>query len=126
MENILSQEMLQKSLVYWKKRLGLEDWRIVVGIKRKGDMRLGQCKGENTWNYCSRESWIHLLDHEDWPVDTEFEHDMEKTLVHELLHLKFDLLVDEEGGDLTKSQHQLLDDMAKSLVGAYRDGAGWR
>jgi hypothetical protein len=52
------------------------------------------------------------------------EYDKEKTLVHELLHLKFSFL-GESGNDLQdRVAHQVLNDLAKSLVDAKRSGNG--
>jgi phage shock protein A len=49
--------------------------------------------------------------------------DFEKTLVHELLHLKFSLLADKVEDMQSRYVHQMIDEMARSLVDAKRCGA---
>jgi hypothetical protein len=64
---------------------------------------------------------VHILDHIDYVNLEPFKQDMERALVHELLHIKFDHICHPKG-DITKHQHQLLNDMAVALVRVKREG----
>lgn len=103
---------------YWIKLLHLEDWDIVCKTKRRTELDLdGQ--GEVKYNFVGKQALISILDEVDW--DNEyFKQDVEKTLVHELLHLKFDEIPVKKGFE--NKQHQLLNDMAVCLVNARRMG----
>lgn len=110
------QEMLEKDIKRWIKILELGEWDIKVKIKRKDDLENENNSGEIRFNFVHKEAIVSLLDSVDY-INEDFGQDMECTLVHELLHLKFAIL-DVEGKDITDNQlgHQLLHDMAKALV----------
>ena len=80
---------LQLLLKKWQHILKLDAWRIKARICRISEMNDANAQGENTWVLAVRQSDIHILDASDFPADSLFEQDMEKTLVHELLHLHF-------------------------------------
>ena len=48
--------------------------------------------------------------------------DLEKTFVHELLHLKMSLIADNVGEFQERYVHQLINDLAVALVNAKRAG----
>lgn len=52
-------------------------------------MRLDGCNGECEWQLKTKIATIRILDPIDYPENLIIEQDMEKTLVHELLHLHF-------------------------------------
>ena len=80
---------LQLLLKKWQHILKLDAWRIKARICRISEMNDANAQGENTWVLAVSQSDIHILDASDFPADSLFEQDMEKTLVHELLHLHF-------------------------------------
>jgi hypothetical protein len=82
----LTPESLQTRCAYWRQVLGLSHWEIAVKIVRERDMNSKGCSGENNFNLFDERALITLVDPVDYP-DTPFEQDMEKTLVHELLHI---------------------------------------
>lgn len=86
-EVILTEEQLQEKLAYWQKILRLSDWIITVRIARERDMNLSGCAGEISWSLNNKAASIRILDEIDCPQDLMYPQDMEKTLVHELLHL---------------------------------------
>lgn len=113
---------MQEKLLYWQRILGLTDWR----IKLKTDCFMSEltCQnatGETDWSEVIKTAYIRIISAEEYgkrivPFDPE------KTLVHELLHLKFCLLC-ESGNELQdRYVHQLIDDMARALVTANRGG----
>lgn len=109
-------ELFQK----WVKILQLESWDIrFQWCVRERDMHLRDSLGCVDFIHESRQAIIQMLDPVDFDNDL-FTYDYEKTLVHELLHLKFASL-DSSGDPLRdKLTHQMVDDLAKSFVSAVR------
>lgn len=107
-------------LTYYKNLLGLSDWNIVCKIKHAEDMELDSVQGEVKYSMVGKYAVISILDCDDWDND-DFSQDEEKTLVHELLHLRFDLI--EVGKNMDTLYHQLLDDVSKAIVNARRTGS---
>ncbi|MDD9147833.1 hypothetical protein OYT88_04620 [Sporolactobacillus sp. CQH2019] len=89
-EVILTDKQLQERLKYWQERLRLRDWDIeaeIVPLSAMDDQTHG---GENTYLLQSKASRISILNHGDYQnMNCIIPHDMEETLVHELLHLHF-------------------------------------
>ena len=107
-------------LTYYKNVLGLSDWNIVCKVKHAKDMELDSVQGEVKYSMVGRYAVVSILDCDDWDND-DFSQDEEKTLVHELLHLKFDLVEVKQNMDTL--YHQLLDDMSKAIVNTRRTGS---
>ena len=115
---------LRAALTVWQKRLRLEDWRIVLRTDvRPQDMRVRDVTGETEWTESGKTAVIRIIGRKYYGERiTPF--DAEKTLVHELLHLKLCLL-GESGNDLQdRYVHQLIDDLARALTDAQRAAAG--
>lgn len=103
----------------WQERLGLTDWVIKLSSDVH-NMPEGDCCGHTDWNETVKAAHIFLL-HPDEYGDRVVEYDQEKTLVHELLHIKFTFLHNMEHEDLQgRILHQLIDDLARILVDAKR------
>ena len=107
-------------LEYWKGVLGLNDWTIKVSDNcHSNEMLLSDCVGATQWTESIKSAHITILAPDEYG-ERIVPFDFEKTLVHELLHLKFALL-GESGNDLQdRYVHQLIDDMARALVTAKR------
>lgn len=105
-------ELLEK----WKSHLGLQDWHIVLNDSViPSDMTLDNMCGETEWTESNKTAVIRIL-REDCYGDRIAPFNFEKTLIHELLHLKFSLL-GESGNDLQdRYVHQLIDDLARAFV----------
>lgn len=106
----------------WVHTLCLENWDIKFQWRvRERDMNLKECCGCTTYLHCSRQAIVQMLD----PVDFSnelFEYDYEKTLVHELLHIKMSNL-DDTGDPLRdKLTHQIIDDLARAFVKCSKEG----
>lgn len=104
----------------WQNRLMLRDWCIVVKDNcSPNDMVLKNVSGETEWQEVNKCAVIRLISDKDYG-DRIVPYDKEKTLVHELLHLKFCLL-GESGNEIQdRLVHQYIDDIAKALVDAKR------
>lgn len=114
---------LTEPMKYWADRLGLGNWYIYFEENcSPNNMKLDACAGEAEWDVTGRNATIRIIDPKDYG-DRIVPFDREQTLVHELLHIKFSML-DESGDPLRdKLTHQMIDDLAKALVRAKRDGA---
>ncbi|CAF1787884.1 hypothetical protein NRS6110_04448 [Bacillus subtilis] len=73
----------------WQTILRLQDWNVKCEIKRANDMLLKDVAGECNWDINSKVAAISILDPIDYPSDHLEQQDIEKTLVHELLHLHY-------------------------------------
>ena len=105
----------------WQTRLGLQDWRIKLqdGCKPE-DMILENVSGATQWTESVKTAYIQILGEEYYPKDGVVGYDYEKTLVHELLHLKFSLVSSECDDLQERVMHQYIDDLARALVSAKR------
>jgi hypothetical protein len=86
-ECILTEEELQQKLVYWQKKLKLDNWEVVAKIVRGRNLSDSNNSGEVDYYMTTGYAIISLLDPLDYPDDAEWPYDMEKVLVHELCHL---------------------------------------
>ena len=110
----------QQLLKEWQSRLGLQEWRIrlVEGCKQD-EMSISGCSGCTEWTECNKTARIEMIDPDDYgkrivPLDYE------KTLVHELLHLKLCLVSDQVDDLQARYMHQIIDDLARAFVDAKR------
>lgn len=112
----MTEEKANELFNKWVSVLHLESWDIKFQWKvRERDMNLRESCGCTTYLHQSRQAIVQMMD----PVDFSnalFGYDYEKTLVHELLHIKFADL-DDSGDPLRdKLTHQMVDDLAKAFV----------
>lgn len=107
---------LYELLGYWTDVLGLQEWNITLITNcSPNDMTLNEVAGETEWSDTLRTAVIRIIDPKDWG-ERVVPFSPEKTLVHELLHLKFSAL-DESGDPLRdKLTHRLVEDFAKALT----------
>ncbi|GAA0390457.1 hypothetical protein [Paenibacillus motobuensis] len=119
-EVILTEEELRAKCAGWQKILRLQDWIVITKIKRDRDMTLEGVCGECSWQLSKRMAAINILDPIDYPPETIERHDMELTLVHELLHLHFAALHD-QGGNETPEE-QAIEAISRGLVYLARRG----
>ena len=108
-------------LAEWKARLGLGDWRIKLLDKCvPEDMTLQGASGCTDWTEAIKTARIEILDPA-YYGDRIVPFDWEKTLVHELLHLKLSLVADNVDDLQARYMHQLIDDLARAFVDAKRE-----
>lgn len=110
---------MDQTLKEWQTRLGLGDWtiKLTANARRLPD---DSCCGYSDWSETGKCAHIYLL-HPDEYGDRIVPYDEEKTLVHELLHLKFSLLDNQKDDLQNRVLHQLIDDISKALVEAKRE-----
>jgi hypothetical protein len=115
----------------WQERLNLTNWTINVEIKRYHEMP-DEWGGSCDYKPVNLDAWIYLLH----PGDTEGMElmrpfDMEKMLVHELLHIHFSAFFEKEPGLIHVAQEQTIEQIARALVrlkrqiGVAQTGAGY-
>ena len=118
---ITANELLEE----WRERLGLMDWCIVLRINVKQDDFEGEepVAGQTNWQNTSKTAVIKVLD-EKLYGDRIIACDFERILVHELLHIKFNILQQDPFNHETtvfdEFQHQLIEDIAQALIMAKR------
>ena len=106
----------------WKRRLGLQDWRIKLLPKCKPDeMEMENVAGCTEWSEGVKTARIEIID-PGYYGNRIVPFDWEKTLVHELLHLKLALISDQVDALQERYMHQIIDDLARAYVDAKRMG----
>ena len=109
-------------LTEWKRRLGLQDWRIKLYPKCTPDeMTMDGVAGCTQWSETIKSARIEIVDPE-YYGERIVPFDWEKTLVHELLHLKTCLVSDKVDALQERVMHQMIDDLARAFVDAKRKG----
>jgi hypothetical protein len=79
-------------LQVWQQRLKLDEWKFSLVFSRPADLRPNTV-GNIRWDNSAKSAVIRILDAADYQSEChEALIDMEFTIVHELLHLKFSLL----------------------------------
>lgn len=111
----------------WRERLGLQDWIIKLKYNCKCDeLENEDAVGEVEFMTVNKCAIIRIISKEEYD-NKEFmlQYDFEKTLVHELLHIKFGLIEKKvtsyESAVAEDVRHQLIDDLARALVMAKRN-----
>jgi len=114
----------KKLLVEWQVRLGLTDWEITLNYAcAPHEMSIADSVGCTTWTEASKCAVIQILA-EKYYGSRVRPYDFEKTLVHELLHLKTSLIGTECDDLQARLVHQLIDDIARAMVDLKREGKG--
>ena len=112
----------EKLLYEWKYRLGLHDWAIkLVDNCKPEDMSAEDVSGCTEWNEVGKQARIEMLDPQ-YYGERIVPFDYEKTLVHELLHIKTCLISDQWEPLQVRYMHQMIDDLARAFVDARRSG----
>lgn len=103
----------------WQEILKLNDWEIIVEIARPNELSEPDREGECFVNLPKGEALIRLLDPK-IPYDFTFQYDVEKVLVHELLHLSFAPFEPEDDPLRHDLWERLIERMAKTLIALHR------
>lgn len=112
----------------WQGRLLLSDWLISFSLASARELTEIEYAGESNVQWVNRCGTVSILRKEDIPQEMIMKQPMELTLIHELLHFKFMAMDNDslEGCYWNEKQHQLLEDMAKSLyMSKYDLTLGW-
>ena len=116
---ILAQGRIEDLLREWQERLRLLDWdiRVEENVEVYG---MDDNQGFVEFAEPNKEAVISLLDPSQFVKDSYFTYDVERTLVHELLHLKLCLIDKSESETQNRLVHQIIEDLAKALIDAKR------
>jgi hypothetical protein len=100
---IVTISQVEQWLHTWQARLALTDWKVEVRIVRAADLNpdtLGHLK----WNAGDHTASIKVLSPQDYDLaPDEIPADMERTVVHELVHLQLSVLP-RNGSKITEEQ----------------------
>lgn len=109
---------LLENLQEWQERLGLSHWAISAHHNCAPDEMI-QCNvaGECEWQEVNKSAVIRLADAKLYGRRI-LKYCAEKTLVHELLHIKLCMLGESGNRLQDRIQHQIIEDMAKVLIAA--------
>jgi hypothetical protein len=107
----MTENKLLKLTATWKKFLRMLDWDITVRYAQVGEIE-SDCHGYATGDYKMRKGYI-VINHPTYlSPDSLLAPDIEITLVHELLHLKFESLM-KDGSETDEGN---IEDLANLLV----------
>ena len=106
---------LEKCLVKWMEILELNNWEIVIKFNDKLNSL-----AKNEFNGINKQAVISLLTYQEF-VERNFEFywDMEETIVHELLHIKFVSLMRSLGKVTDSIDYQeecLVEELARIMI----------
>lgn len=135
MAKVNKDDELHELIAGWVCRLGLQEWDITVvsdctmsdikKILETDEVATGACE----WCTLLKTAKVAILAEDEYPkmddsVQWMAKYDYEETLVHELLHIKFSLWADniKDGFIHDWFHQQCIEDMAKALVSAKREG----
>jgi hypothetical protein len=116
------EQELNSCLEEWQRILYLDDWVIqarLIDRPSLEEMSGENLQGRNEFNIINKSSVIYVIKADDYANSTVRKYCAEKVLVHELLHCKYNWLSPPntlEGRYFDTLEHQLLEDMAKSLI----------
>ena len=100
----------------WKRKLCLQEWRIkLLTNLRPEEMMVSNTAGCTEWSESIKTARIEIINPTCYG-DRIVPFDFEKTLVHELLHLKFSFWCQNEDDVSDRVMHQMIDDLARALT----------
>lgn len=106
----------QRLLEKWQKKLCLQEWRIkLVTHLRPEEMTVDTTAGCTEWTEAIKVARIEIINPTCYG-DRVVPFDFEKTLVHELLHLKFSFWCQDEDSVSDRLMHQYIDDLARAFT----------
>jgi hypothetical protein len=96
----------------WKRKLCLQEWRIkLLTHLHPEEMTVSNTAGCTEWSEAIKTARIEIINPACYG-DRIVPFDFEKTLVHELLHLKFSFWCQNEDDVGDRVMHQMIDDLA--------------
>lgn len=111
----------EKLLQKWQNRLGLTEWHIVLKENCTPNDMCNDVCGECEIDEVHKIAIIRIIDR-CYYGERIVPYNFEKTLVHELLHIKFVLIDNSENELHDRILHQNIEDLAKSFIFANK---GW-
>lgn len=116
------EQELKNCLREWQRILYLDDWVIqahLIDHTSLEEMSGEELQGRNEFDIINKSAIIYVIKADDYTNSFILKYCAEKVLVHELLHCKYNWLSPTdtvEGKYFDTLEHQLLEDMAKSLI----------
>lgn len=118
---------LKAMLEQWQKRLRMQDWDIQISHKRWREMQGDSGTvpwGRAMFNRQHADAEIEILHPDDYEQCTDPNHckrthggdDIEVTVVHELLHIKFPGIQERDGKRCTDDEELAINQVANALV----------
>ena len=104
-----------KLLKEWQNTLGLNDWTITMDLLDSKEVGDGTAYQSTEYEESVKAATIHVAHYEQLPDYVKKLFNFERTLIHELLHIKLCLLDDEENSLQSRVLHQIVDDLSKSF-----------
>lgn len=117
---IFTEDELRAKCAEWQKILRLQDWDVRTSIVRAGGMKTEECNAEISVNVQHRLATLRVLDPIDYGDDNLNPQDMERHLVHELLHIHLWPFTEDLHGPLEDAEEQALNMIAGALIALYR------
>lgn len=118
-EVILTEDELRSLCAEWQETLRLQDWDINVWIVRARD--IDNASARVHWRQSTRDARISVQHPSDFEAEPGHEQDMERDLVHELLHLHFSpFAADDDDSAENIAQEQAIHALSCSLVALKR------
>jgi len=108
-------------LSYWKDKLGLRDWNIVVEFVNKNDDRTGATCATNLISGSTRDSKIDILrvkNRKGLALIPPFDYEVD--LVHELIHIWVDKYWRPRSYNAIRRKEQFIEQLARGLVSMRR------
>jgi len=110
---VVTQAQVDRWVEVWQKRLALAEWRVQARIVRQSDLN-PETLGNLKWTARDHSASIKVLDPRDYdmPAD-QIAADMERTVVHELVHLELSVL---PRNGSRKVEEQVVNRMTEALL----------
>jgi len=105
-----------KLLKEWQNALGLNDWTIEMDLLDSKEVGDGTAYQSTEYEESVKAAVIHVAHYEQLEDYVKESYNFERTLIHELLHIKFSLL-DNDNQECLQSRvlHQIVDELSKSF-----------
>lgn len=120
-EFVASEDELVELCREWQERLSLRDWDVHIRVCRARNLPIEESEGTVHWCLPKKTAGISILDPVDFDEHNLTTQDMERTLVHELLHLHFASLPFEAGTPEDTTQEQAIHALSLALVALKRE-----
>lgn len=113
----VTQTQVDSWLRLWQGRLALDEWQIEAHIVRQSDLN-ADTLGNLKWNARSHTAAIKVLDPRDYDMPAaQIPADIERTVVHELIHLELSVL---PRNGSKRVEEQVVNRMTEALLGLDR------
>jgi hypothetical protein len=117
-----TQRKVGRLLAEWQRMLRLQDWVIQVRIVRQEEFGSHEIQGDLSRNLERREAMVRLLDPVDYSPDSMVPENMERTLVHELVHLLLSGIGTKDGTPEALAEEQAVHSLDLALLTLRRGG----